>query len=149
MVVHDIDKTTLHLIRRLVAINYAGRDNLYSAAALLEDDAYRGVCRHLAECLGAHAAELQQTLLACRAHPVAIERVSRDTHSLRLDTRDVPQGALEVITAAEHSEQAVCEEYTWAVKHTSNHEARYLLERQRQNVEFGDQVLQCILRVWP
>jgi hypothetical protein len=145
MVPYALDANTLAAIRRLVESNYVGRDELYAAADVLDNDARQSVCRRLAEFLAAHAAELQQILLGCHAKPVEIEDIPVVAEHGLFDILKARGGSAGVIAAAERCEHAVKEEYDRAVEATADDRAKGVLHRQRKDVEFGEQVLHVMI----
>lgn len=144
MVPRELDKQTLEAIRRLVEANYVGRDMLYAAAEMMDDDTRDSVCRRLAEFLAGHAAELQQILMGCGAKPVEIEDIPAVAELVLFDLVKANRGEAGVIEAAECCEQSVEEKYDQAVDDAQNSEAQAIMERQKKDVEFGEQVLRTM-----
>lgn len=140
MLPNELDDATLRKLQTLVEANFTGRDELYAAAKSLNDEDRKNVCRKLAEHLAGHAAELQQILAACGADPAG----PLDTHALAeslFDLTKATRGAHGVLHAAESCERILKQEYDQAIQATGDREAEALLQKQRDDVEFGEQVL--------
>jgi hypothetical protein len=67
---HSLDSQTIERLRDLVAATYGGRDDLYQAAANLEDVELAAICRKLADNLAGNSAYLAQ-ILAMHGEPPA------------------------------------------------------------------------------
>lgn len=143
MTLRGLDQVTLAEIQKLVEANFAGRDELYAAAGKLDDEARKQVCRKLADHLGGHAAELQQVLLAHGTEPVGPSEIPALADAL-FDLVKATRGPSGVIGAAEKCEHDVKEEYDCAIDAAASKDAEELLHKQREEVEFGEQVLRSM-----
>lgn len=130
-------------IEELIDASYAGRDELYAAADALDDQQRRNVCLGLAEHLANHAVELQQLLVANGVgslEPLDMYSVAEAYFSV-VKARDGDAGVLSV---AEKCEQTVKERFDAVIDGTNLDDTRSMLERQRKDVEFGQDVLRSI-----
>ncbi len=94
--------------------------------------------------LASHASELQQLLLASGAKPVSKEEIPEIAETALLELLRAANGARGVMAAAEHHEHAVKDAYDVAVQSATDPDAKAILERQREDVEFGERVLRCL-----
>jgi uncharacterized protein (TIGR02284 family) len=141
---HTLSPATLANIQELIESNYAGRDELYAAVETLDDDARKNVCRRLAEHLGGHAAELEQILLSNgdeRFDPTSVEFIDHLSERMFLKIVKDQQGEANVLKAIEQCERNLKEKYDQMLRSTPESEAVGILERQRDEVEFGEQIL--------
>jgi uncharacterized protein (TIGR02284 family) len=143
MLPHKLDDTTLRKLQELVEANFAGRDELYAAADSLNDEDRKRVCRRLAEHLAGHAAELQQILAACGADPAGPLDIHATADKL-FELAKASRGADGVLDVAESCEKNLKQEYDRAIQDTPNQEAEAMLQGQRDDVEFGEQVMRCM-----
>ena len=65
----NLNSKTLAKIQKMIEANYCGRDELYSAAEFVDDQARERICRRLADYLAANAIELQQIVAASGVDP--------------------------------------------------------------------------------
>jgi len=136
----ELNPGTLDQIQKLISANFAGRDELYAAAKSLDDEARQRVCRRLAEHLAGHAVELQQILTASGerpAGPLDVNSLAQTLFELAKLSRGEP-GVLDAAAACEHT---LKEDYDRALDDLSHPQAENVLKRQRDGVEFGEQVL--------
>jgi uncharacterized protein (TIGR02284 family) len=145
MMLRLMDRATLPCLQDLIQANFAGRDRLYAAAATLDDRAQKTVCRRLADQLADHAAELQQVVLANAGDPGDCDETYLAAESL---FDEVWQGSGEpgVLRTAEDYEREMKQRYDAAIEQTSDREVEGLLRRHRNNIEFGEYVLCCMVR---
>ena len=147
MTPYHLNQTTLAKIRELIEANFAVRDELYAAAESLDDEARKKVCRRLADHLGGHAAELQQILLSTNSDVVDVADVDFVDYiaeqTFLTMVREL-HGSARVIAAVEQSERNLKGKYDEALQSVPEREAEGVLERQRSDVEFGEQVLHCM-----
>lgn len=130
-------------IEELVDASYSGRDELYAAADALDDERRSQVCRQLADHLAGHATELQQLLMMNGGE--AIEPL--DLYSIAesfFGTIKRREGEAGVLNVAEACERTVKERFEQAIEATQNEDTAALLERQRDNIEFGENVLKSM-----
>jgi uncharacterized protein (TIGR02284 family) len=131
--------------QELIEANFTGRDELYAAARSMDDEARQQVCRRLAEHLAGHAAELQQIVAASGsdpAEPLDVEPIAEALFELA----KMNHGERGVIDSAIEGERNLRKEYDRAIEDTSNPEATNTLHRQRDDVEFGEQILRGMER---
>ena len=136
----EMDERTLATVQELIEANLTRRDELYAAAASLDDRARQHVCRRLAEHLAGHAAELEQLVTihgAEPAQPLDIESIASALFRLAKANR----GDAGVLEAAAEGERHLIRDYDSALEGMTNHEAKNALRRQSEYVEFGEQVL--------
>jgi uncharacterized protein (TIGR02284 family) len=140
-----MDQSTLPCLQELIHVNFAARDELYAAAAAVDDEGYRVVCQRLADQLAGHAVDLQQIVLANEGDPGdcgdAYVTAEKAFHVVKRD-----RGETGVITAAESCERDVRQRYNRAIESTSDLEVAGLLKRQCNSVVFGEHVLRSIAR---
>jgi uncharacterized protein (TIGR02284 family) len=142
-----LDEATLRKLQRLVEANFAGRDELYAAANSLNSADRENVCKRLAEHLAANAIELQQILAASGADPASppdTQAVAKRLFQLAKANR----GSERVLDAAESCEINLKYEYDLAIQDTPNREAEAMLERQRDDVEFGQRMIRSMKKSW-
>ena len=134
------DRKALEKIQKLIEANFAGRDELQAAAESLDDEARQRVCRQLADHLAGHAAELQQIVTACGAEPTGpldLESIA----SALFDLAKMNSGERGVLKAVAEGEDNLKADYDRAIDAVSDQETEDMLRRQRDEVEFGEQVL--------
>jgi uncharacterized protein (TIGR02284 family) len=139
-----LDPPTLDRLRELIEANFAGRDALYAAAGTLENEDHVRVCTRLADSLAAHAAELQQMVAAAGNQPPGPQDLVMETRFV-LEQAKATSGCDGVLAVAERTERDLKQGYDRALQTTCDREAEGVLGRQRSDVEFGEQVLRCIL----
>lgn len=130
-------------LEQLIDASFSGRDELYAAAESLSDSRHKDVCRELANHLANHATELQQ-LLACNGHapvkPLDLLELSESFFALIKSKR----GDVAILDCAERCEKVVKERYSDAISKSTDSDTSALLERQRGEVEFGENVLHAM-----
>lgn len=130
-------------MQRLIEQNFTGRDELYAAAESLDDEDGGRVCRRLAEHLADHAIYLQQ-ILAANGY-VPLEPTDIPELTIRLfDLVKSQKTSKAVIAAAENCEHVVRDAYDDAIDSTENQQLGGLLREQREDVEFGEEVLRAM-----
>ena len=145
MTLRLMDRSTLPCLQELIHVNFAARDELYAAAASVDDEGYKIICQRLAGQLASHAVELQQVVLANEGNPGDCDDTFR-TAEILFDGVKRDRGEAGVIAAAEECERNVRQEYNRAIESTSDLEVAGLLRRQCDNVEFGEHVLRSVAR---
>jgi uncharacterized protein (TIGR02284 family) len=136
----ELSPQTLDRIQQLISANFAVRDELYAAARSLDDEARQQVCRRLAEHLAGHAVELQQILTASGERPVGPLDMNSLAEAL-FESAKQSHGESGVLAAAVEREHNLKEDYDRALDYVSQPQAENVLKRQREGVEFGEQVL--------
>lgn len=136
----ELNPETLVKIQQLIVANFAGRDELYAAAQSLDDSARQQVCRRLAEHLAGHAVELQQILTASGQKPAGPLDLDYIAHAL-CESAKKSRGEQGVLATAAERERVLKEDYDRALNTMSHPQAENVLRRQREEVEFGEQVL--------
>ncbi len=140
MLPRQLDRETLAILQKLIEGNFTGRDELQAAADSLDDRDLKGICRRLSRQLADHAIELQQLVTASGAVPA--EPLNVDLLATALfDLTKANRGEAGVIRAAAEGEHNLKTEYDRAIEDTAEADAKALLDRQRREVEFGEQVL--------
>src|SRR5512133_48742 len=66
---HSLDSETIARIRELVVATYSGRDDLYTAAAQVNDKDLGKICCKLADDLAGSAAYLEQIIIMHEGEP--------------------------------------------------------------------------------
>lgn len=130
-------------IEELVDASFCGRDELYAAAKTLDDERRSRICHQLAEHLAGHAIELQQLLTVNRhqpPQPIDTYAVAEAFFQLAMN-RD---GEAEVLKIAENCERTVKERFEKVIESAPEGDTSAILSRQRDNIEFGEQVLQSM-----
>ncbi len=141
----QLDAATLDRLRELIEANFNARDALYVAAESLEDDDYVHVCIRLADSLAGHAAELQQVVAAAGDHPPG-PNASLLEPKWDFEQAKAESGSEGILAIAERTERDLRQGYDRVLEVTCDRDAEGILDRQRSAVEFGEQVLRCILR---
>ena len=142
-----VDQMTLQRVREMIRGNFATRDRLYASAEALDDDALAEICRRLADGLGGNAADLQQLLMIAGeqpAEPNEADKVARQLQEIVTDMLEDRHGQSAVLSEAASAEQRLKREYDNAIDATPNNEVKGLLRRQREDVAFGETVLQKV-----
>ncbi len=139
-----LDARTLTELQSLIKGNFTGRDELYAAAESLDDVSLKNICRRLAMHLADNAIWLQQIVLASGVEPALPLETESRTESLFSLTR-ASRGESGVLCDAANCERHLKVEYDRAVEATPDDEAKAVLEKQREEVEFGEEVL-CKLK---
>lgn len=127
-------------IEELVDVSFSGRDELYAAAKTLDDDRRSNVCKQLADHLAGHAIELQQLLMANGEQPrqpLDVFGVAEGFFQLAMNQ----DGEGEVLRIAENCERTVKERFDEVIEESPKGDTAAILERQRDDIEFGEQVL--------
>ena len=136
----ELNSETLDKIQKLIVANFAVRDELYAAAASLDHDARQQVCNRLAEHLAGHAVELQQILIASGqtpAEPLDLHVMAQAVYEWAKKSHGEPG----VLDTAANRERDLKENYDQALDDMSHPQAENVLQRQRKEVKFGEQVL--------
>jgi hypothetical protein len=144
MIPRILNQSTLKSIRELIEANFAGRDELYAAVETLDDDARRNICTRLAEHLAGHAIELSQILLANGHSKYAlsdIEFIDHLTERTFLEMVKDMHGESRVLASIEQCERNLKEKYDQLLNSMPEEEIAGILQDQRGEVEFGEQVL--------
>lgn len=136
----ELDPQTLSRLQELIEANFTARDELYAAAESLDDEARKKVCRRLAEHLAGYAAELQQVVTASGVEPAGPLEIESVAHSL-FGLAKMNRGSAGVLQTAAEGEHNLKQDYDKAIDATTNPAAKNSLRRQRDEVEFGEQVL--------
>ena len=130
-------------IEELIDASYSGRDELYAAAELLDDDRRSRVCKRLAEHLAKHAIELQQLVTVNGGEtlePLDMYSVAESFFALAKSRR----GEAGILDAAEECERVVKERFENVIAETDSDEAATILERQRNDIKFGEDILKAM-----
>jgi uncharacterized protein (TIGR02284 family) len=127
----------------LIQDNFAGRDELYAAAESLDDDARANICRRLAEHLAANAIELQQIVTASGREPAAPLDVTAIANAL-FELVKEHRGEDAVLGTAARGEKQLKSHCDHAIESATDPETESILRRQREGVEFGEDVLRNI-----
>ncbi|MEZ6097811.1 MAG: hypothetical protein R3E01_02455 [Pirellulaceae bacterium] len=133
------DRSTVDSIQDLLSELFGARDTLGAAAEVLADADDRYICRKLSFQLGGYAADLQQIVSASGVQPAG----PRSDHDARQSLSSIQKhiGPNGVLDTAEQTEQMLTEKYEQTMGHLNDPEVTGLLERQREDVEFGDRIL--------
>lgn len=143
----QIDQTTLQRVRELIRANFVTRDELYASAEALDDVALAEICRRLADGLGGNAADLQQQLMMVGeqpAEPHEADKAARQLQEIVTQMLEDRHGPSAVLSEAASAEQRLKEEYDDAIDATPDNNVEGLLRRQREDVVFGETVLQKV-----
>lgn len=139
----NLDVETLIKMQRLIEANFTGRDELYAAADSMNNQSREHICRRLAEHLAANAVELQQLVKASGvepAGPLDLESIAQALFDLAKSSR----GESGVLVAAAEGEENLKKNYDEVIDSTADQEATAILRKQREQVEFAEQVLRNI-----
>lgn len=139
----QFDPETLGKIQTLIEGNFTGRDELYAAADSMDNDARVRICRNLAEHLAMNAIELQQIVAASGVNPAQPLDLEAIAHAL-FELVKANHGDLGVLKAAAEGEHLLKRDYDAAIGATRDPEAKAILEKQREQVEFAEDVLKSI-----
>lgn len=145
---HNMPPEALEQIQKLVEANFAGRDELNAAAASIDDDRRKAIVRQLADHLADHAIELQQIVTANGQKAWVPESIYSIAGAL-FDLITANRGPDGVIAAAERCEQNVVQAYDKAIAATQDPDTEGMLRRQRDEAEFGKNVLHCMSELLP
>ena len=143
---HSLDSQTIERLRDLVAATYSGRDDLYQAAANLEDAELAAICRKLAEDLAGNSAHLAQILAmhGTKASDTGHVKAALTGEIMRfIREHEHDKG---VLSAAKEVERGLGDQYDATIAATGNAEAQALLKKQKEEVEFGEKVLRHIAK---
>lgn len=138
----------MHRIEELIDTSYSGRDKLHAASELLDDDTRSHVTEQLANHLANHAAELQQLLSANggeKLKPTDMYSISKQY----LTIAKRREGEKGVLSVAEECEQKVKERFTCVLEESFPRDTMAMLQRQRNEIKFGEHVLQSMLSTPP
>jgi hypothetical protein len=145
---YALSESTLTKIRELVEANFAGRDELYAAVETLDDGASKDICRRLAEHLAAHGTELAQILIANQDFQfdlADIEFIDDLSERTFLEMVKEVHGEACVLASIEQCERNLKNKYERMLKSMpetkADAEAGAVLQRQRDQVEFGENVV--------
>ena len=144
MVPRMLSHSTLARIRHLIEANFAGRDELYAALETLDDDARKNICKRLAEHLAGHAVELSQILLANGHGKYDLSEVEFIDHLAERTFLEMVKdiyGESRVLAAIEQCERNLKDKYDRMLTSMPEVETEGILQHQRGEVEFGEQVL--------
>lgn len=139
----NLPSKLIERIEELVDASFSGRDELYAAAKTLDDERRSNVCKQLADHLAGHAIELQQLLMVNGKEPpqpLDMFAVAKGFFQLAMN-RD---GESEVLRIAENCERTVKERFDEVIEEAPEGDTSAILERQRDDIEFGEQVLQSM-----
>lgn len=139
----ELGEGTLSKIQKLIEANFTGRDELYAAAESSDDEARKQICCQLAAHLADHAVHLQQIVASSGVDPAEPLDVNEIASAL-FDLAKANRGETGVLQVAAEGERNLKEEFDRAIETTPDQEAKALLDKQRDNVEFGEQVLRNI-----
>ncbi|MEN6494269.1 MAG: PA2169 family four-helix-bundle protein [Thermoguttaceae bacterium] len=143
---HSLDPQTIERLRDLVAATYTGRDDLYRAAANLEDSDLSAICHKLADELAGNSAHLSQILAMHGTKPhdaKSVTAVLTEEIMRFLREHEHDKG---ILSAANKVECGLRERYDTTIAATENAETQALLKKQREDVEFGEKVLRQIAK---
>jgi len=138
---------TLSKLRELIEANFAGRDELYAAAETVDDAAWKRVCRRLADHLAGHATELEQILLGeeeGRFDPDDMQFLDFVSQRAFLEEVKERHGSAEILAKVEQLERDLKDRYSQALNAANERHAEGVLQRQREDVEFGEDVLRSM-----
>lgn len=139
----NLPPQAIRRIEELIDASFAGRDELYAAAETLDNDQRTNICRQLADHLAAHATELQQLLKINGEDlqpPIDMYSVAESYFCLAKRRG----GEAGVLSAAAECEREVKEKFDNAIEQTQDGDTSGLLERQRDDIEFGEDVLRSM-----
>jgi uncharacterized protein (TIGR02284 family) len=143
---HSLDPQTIQQLRELVSATYTGRDDLYQAAAGLQDRELSAICRKLADELAGTSAHLSQIIAMHGQEPVgpgSVQSALGDEILRFLREHEHDKGILSV---AKKAQAGMREQYDATIAVTQDAEAQALLKQQREEVDFGEKVLRRIAR---
>jgi uncharacterized protein (TIGR02284 family) len=145
---HSLDDETVKRLRELVAATYVGRDDLYLAAEHLNDGELAVICRKLADELAGQSAHLEQVILmqgeaAGGEEEETVRAALREEimKFLREHGRDPA-----ILSAAKKSQHELRDRYDATIAATEDSETQGVLKKQREEVDFGERVLDRIAK---
>jgi len=147
MVFHPLSHGTLMSIRELAEANFAGRDELYAAVATVDDAPRKNICKQLADHLAAHGTELRQILVSSGHGDFDVadyQFLDHLTERMFLEMVKEVHGESSVLAAIEQCERNLKDRYDRTLESVPEQDAAGLLQRQRNQVEFGEQVAQTM-----
>jgi uncharacterized protein (TIGR02284 family) len=144
----QIDQATLDKVQDLIRTNLVSRDSLYAAADKLDGPALQMICRRLADELGGHVVDLQQVLLGRGQKPVGPEdELVKKLRFVVVEVLKQRPSSQQVVIEAEGRTRLLKKKYDAAIDHAEDGPIKSLLHKQRQNTEFGGEVLEAIEEV--
>jgi uncharacterized protein (TIGR02284 family) len=145
---NQIKRETLDTIQDVIRTNLVSRDGLYAAAAKLDGQALRRICTRLADELGGNVADLQQLLLARGQKPVGPDdELVRKLRAVVLEVLQQQPSPQHIVAEAEECARVLKKEYDAALTQTDDPQIKNVLHRQRQEAEFGGDVLGALEEV--
>ncbi|MCA9198273.1 MAG: hypothetical protein KDA87_12075 [Planctomycetales bacterium] len=139
----NVPPKLIERLEELVDASFSGRDELYAAAKTLDDHRRSNVCKQLADHLASHAIELQQLLSVNGKEPpqpLNMFSIAEVFFQLAMNRN----GESEVLRFAERCERTVKERFEAVIDIAPKGDTSAILQRQRDDIEFGEQVLQSM-----
>jgi rubrerythrin len=141
---YSLDAETLDRLRQLAVAAYGGRDDLYLAAAKINDRELAEICSKLADDLASHAAFLNQIIIMHDEEPgfesVAKSLLGEEIMKLLKKGR----GDEGIVSAVERDQIELRKRYEATIAATPDAEVQSILEMQKRDIEFGEHVLHKI-----
>jgi uncharacterized protein (TIGR02284 family) len=141
---YSLDPETIAQLRQLVATNYAGRDDLYTAAEHLDDEDLSAICRKLADDLAGNTAFLEQIIVMHGAEPGFAEKVAFTLGEEIMQFLRSGRGDQSIVSAMQDKQGQLREKYDETIAATDNPEAQSILEQQKKDVDFAERVLRQV-----
>jgi uncharacterized protein (TIGR02284 family) len=143
---YSLDAQTIERLRELVAATYGGRDDLYQAAAAVEDEELALICRKLADDVAAHSAHLAQILAMHGQKPDDKKTVKMALSQEIMRFLREHEHDQAVLSAANVVERGLRDQYDATIAATKDSEAQAVLRKQREEVDFAERVLRHIAK---
>ncbi len=141
---YSLDSETIGQLRQLVVANYGRRDDLYVAAEQLGDQDLAAICRKLADDLAANTAHLEQIIVMHGKEPGFREAAASAMGHELMSLLRKGRGDQMLVSAVEREQSELRGQYDETIAATHDADARSLLEEQKKDVEFAEQVLRRI-----
>jgi hypothetical protein len=138
---HPIDDQTAECLRKLVVAMYEGRDDLYAAAAHLDNEDLAEICHKLADDLAGDTAYLEQIVVSHGIGPGFEEAVTSALSDQIMRLFREGRGDEGVIFRAGEAQSELHERIEETIGATTDAEVQSLLDQQKRHIQFAERVL--------
>jgi hypothetical protein len=127
-----------------VVATYSGRDDLYAAAAQVNDEDLGKICCKLADDLAGSAAYLEQIIIMHDGEPGYASAVTSVLGEEIMKLLRAGRGDQGIVSAVQQEQTKLREKYDATIAATHDTETHALLETQKRDVEFAESVLRKV-----